>query len=82
MKALKKHGGLEEEVVAYQSVVTGLQKQSDSLVSGDHFDSANITARQVGGAYLVVYKPFMVYGCKGCTYYIIWKSHFTKSVLL
>ena len=50
MKALKKHGGLEEEVAGYQSVVTGLQKQADSLVSGDHFDSANITARQVGGA--------------------------------
>ncbi len=47
MKALKKHGGLEEEVGSYQSVVTALQKQAESLVSGDHFDSSNITARQV-----------------------------------
>ncbi len=47
VKALKKHGGLEEEVGSYQSVVTALQKQAESLVSGDHFDSSNITARQV-----------------------------------
>ncbi len=41
VKALKKHGGLEEEARATQSVVTALQKQAESLVSEDHFDSAN-----------------------------------------
>lgn len=38
---------MEEDVEGYVSVVEGLGEEAKRLVRADHFDSVNITARQV-----------------------------------
>ena len=38
---------LEDDVEGYVTVVEGLEREAKRLTSADHFDSANITARQV-----------------------------------
>ena len=38
---------LEDDVEGYVTVVEGLESEAKRLTSADHFDSANITARQV-----------------------------------
>lgn len=38
---------VEEDVEGYVSVVEGLGEEAKKLVRADHFDSVNITARQV-----------------------------------
>ena len=38
---------MEEDVEGYVSVVEGLEEEAKRLVRADHFDSVNITARQV-----------------------------------
>lgn len=44
---------LEEDVEGYVSVVEGLGKEAKRLVSANHFDAANITARQVTLFYVI-----------------------------
>lgn len=52
---------MEEDVEGYVSVVEGLGEEAKRLVRADHFDSVNITARQVaiymymGGVNKLVY---------------------------
>ena len=41
------HQTLEEEVEGYVTVVEALEREAKRLVSGGHFDAANISARQV-----------------------------------
>ena len=38
---------LEDDVEGYVTVVEGLEREAKRLTSADHFDSANLTARQV-----------------------------------
>ena len=42
---------VEEDVEGYVSVVEGLGREARRLVRADHFDSTNITARQVCAFY-------------------------------
>ena len=45
---------MEEDVEGYVSVVEGLEEEAKRLVRADHFDSVNITARQVA-IYIYIY---------------------------
>ena len=47
---------MEEDVEGYVSVVEGLEQEARKLVRDEHFDSANITARQV---YMYIYTVYM-----------------------
>ena len=52
---------VEEDVEGYVSVVEGLEEEAKRLVRADHFDSVNITARQVAiYIYIYIYYVAMV----------------------